>query len=353
VWNNSSGASGGGTSAFFSRPSWQTGTGVPTGTKRVVPDISLTADPSNGAVVILNGQQVEFGGTSWSSPTWAGFSALINQSRNKADLSPIGQLAPLLYPYLGTANLRDITSGNNKFQSSRGFTAGTGYDRCTGVGVPDIENLTAALAPTSPPSITDGPATSSGEIGAAYSFTYTASGAPAPTFSLASGSQLPTGITLSTSGLLAGTPTQSGVFTGTVTASNGVSPNATQAYTLTIDQPPAVTSAPISATVTDGSGATFTLTATGFPAPTFAVTSGNLPSGLSLSSSGVITGTPTEAGTFSGVITVSNGVGAAVVQSFSITVDVPTDTPTLPPVALAVLGASLLLIGVRGARLDF
>ena len=147
VWNNSSGASGGGTSALFTRPTWQTGTGVPSGTKRVVPDVALTADPSNGAVVILNGQQVEYGGTSWSSPTWAGFSALINQSRNKAGLAPIGQLAPLLYPYLGTANLRDITSGNNKFQSTHGFTAGTGYDRCTGVGVPDIENLTAALAP--------------------------------------------------------------------------------------------------------------------------------------------------------------------------------------------------------------
>jgi subtilase family serine protease len=295
-----------------------------------VPDISLTADPANGGVVIFNGQQVEYGGTSWSSPTWAGFNALINQARAKAGLAPIGQLAPLVYQYLGSAKLRDITSGNNKFQNRRGFSAGTGYDLCTGVGVPDIENLTAALAPTSPPSFSDGPPT-------------------APTFAVTSGS-LPPGLNLSTAGAITGTTTLAGSYTGTVTATNGISPDATQGFTIAVDQAPAITSAPISVTVDVNSNASFTLTATGFPSPTFAVTSGNLPPGLTLSPSGVITGTATEAGTFTGVITVSNGVGNAVMQSFSITIDVPTDTPTLPPFALVLLGAALLLVAMRGPR---
>ncbi|HEX4140003.1 MAG TPA: S53 family peptidase [Candidatus Methylacidiphilales bacterium] len=148
VWNDSYGASGGGGSAFFSRPSWQKGTGVSTGNTRLVPDVSSSADPVNGGVVILNGQQVVYGGTSWSSPTWAGFCALINQARANAGLGSAGELAPLLYPYLGTANLRDITSGNNKFQSRRGYSAGTGYDRCSGIGVPNVADLAAALTPS-------------------------------------------------------------------------------------------------------------------------------------------------------------------------------------------------------------
>ncbi len=427
VWNSSQGATGGGASGFFTRPSWQTGTGVPTGTMRLVPDISSAADPNKGAFFVWDGSQAEIGGTSWSSPTWVGFCALINQSRTNAGLGSIGQLAPQLYQFLGTPNLRDITSGNNKFESTQGFTAGVGYDRCTGVGVPNVGGLASSLTPATAPSFTDGPA--SGEVGTAYSFTYNATGQPTPTFDLASGSPLPNGITLTSAGVLSGTPTQSGVFTGTVTATNGISPNANQVYSLTIGQPPAITngpppaattvntaytfiytttgfpaptlvvtagglptglslsssgaitgtttlagaftgtitasngsspvatqgfsinvdqtpaftSTPINANVTNTAASNFTLQASGFPAPTFAVTSGSLPPGLTLSSSGQITGTALEAGTFTGTITASNGVGMVAMQSFTITVNVATDTPTLPPPALALLAVGLLL----------
>ncbi|HEY0256475.1 MAG TPA: S53 family peptidase, partial [Candidatus Methylacidiphilales bacterium] len=81
VWNNDLGAGGGGTSIYFTRPPWQIGNGLPSGTARAVPDVACSADPDNGAVVIFGGSQVEYGGTSWSSPTWAGFCALMNQAR--------------------------------------------------------------------------------------------------------------------------------------------------------------------------------------------------------------------------------------------------------------------------------
>jgi hypothetical protein len=76
--------SGGGVSEYFTRPSWQIGTGMPSGTMRAVPDVACPADPNNGAVLFYNGAQTVVGGTSWSSPTWAGYCALINQARSNA-----------------------------------------------------------------------------------------------------------------------------------------------------------------------------------------------------------------------------------------------------------------------------
>ena len=139
VWNNSSGASGGGTSIYFTRPPWQTGSGVPSGTARAIPDVSCPADPNTGAAVIFGGSQVEYGGTSWSSPTWAGFCALMNQARANVNLPSIGLLGPKIYPLLGTTNFRDITSGSN------GFSAGPGYDLATGIGVPNVQTLAQTL----------------------------------------------------------------------------------------------------------------------------------------------------------------------------------------------------------------
>ncbi len=67
-------------------------------------------------------------------------------------------------------------------------------------------------------------------------------GIPAPTVSVTSG-VLPTGLTLSAAGLLSGTPTQSGSFPVTLTATNGTLPNATQAFTVVVNAAPAITSA--------------------------------------------------------------------------------------------------------------
>lgn len=132
--------SGGGDSIFFDRPDWQKGTGVPNGTKRCVPDVGMAADPNTGAFLVLNGQTLGIGGTSWSAPVWAGICALINEARLNAGLSTLPFLNPLIYPLLGTASFRDVTSGSNGQ-----FTAGAGYDRVTGIGVPDVAQLIAAL----------------------------------------------------------------------------------------------------------------------------------------------------------------------------------------------------------------
>ncbi len=131
---------GGGKSAFFKRPTWQNAPGVPSGTQRLVPDVSLAADPNQGAFVFLNGQPQQIGGTSWSAPVWAGFCALINEARVAANKPPLGFLNPLIYPLTGSASFRDIVSGSNG-----AFDAGPGYDLVTGIGVPNIAELMRAL----------------------------------------------------------------------------------------------------------------------------------------------------------------------------------------------------------------
>ncbi len=145
VWNENGGASGGGISTYFSKPAWQTGTGVVSGTKREVPDVAAAADPQFGAVIVQGGEQSTVGGTSWSSPMWSGFCALINQARASAGQSSIGLLGPHIYPLLSSpnyptnylANFSDITSGNNATRRSNGdFAATAGYDLCTGLGSP-------------------------------------------------------------------------------------------------------------------------------------------------------------------------------------------------------------------------
>jgi kumamolisin len=132
--------SGGGASIFFSRPVWQKGPGVPAGTKRLVPDVSLAADPNTGALVVLHGHDVQIGGTSWSAPVWAGFCALLNEARILAGKPALGFANPVLYPLAGTTCFRDITVGSNG-----AFAATTGYDRVTGIGVPNIAELISAI----------------------------------------------------------------------------------------------------------------------------------------------------------------------------------------------------------------
>ncbi|WP_208648317.1 S53 family peptidase [Paraburkholderia hospita] len=131
---------GGGKSILFGRPSWQKGDGVPAGTNRLVPDVSVTADPNAGALVILHGKAHQIGGTSWSAPVWTGFCALINEARENAAKPFLPFLNPLIYPLGNTPCFRDIVSGSNG-----AYSAAEGYDMVTGLGVPDIKALVQAL----------------------------------------------------------------------------------------------------------------------------------------------------------------------------------------------------------------
>jgi kumamolisin len=145
---------GGGKSIFFDQPTWQTAAGntvtgdaVTSGTEtgnprpmRLVPDVSLAADPGDGANIVLNGKSIMIGGTSWAAPVWAGFCALINEARGNAGKPFLPFLNPLIYPLTGTPAFRDITAGSNG-----AYPAGVGYDMVTGIGVPNVAALISAL----------------------------------------------------------------------------------------------------------------------------------------------------------------------------------------------------------------
>jgi cyclophilin family peptidyl-prolyl cis-trans isomerase len=197
-------------------------------------------------------------------------------------------------------------------------TAGTFIGTVTasnGIGTAATQNFSITVNQV--PAITSS-APSSGVLGTAYNYSYTATGAPVPTYSMTG--TLPTGLSLSAAGVISGTPTAVGTFTGTVTATNLVG-TSQQAFSITINQAPAFTNGPPPGTGVYGTPYTsFAYTAAGSPAPTFNVTAGALPTGLSLSTGGVITGTPTAAGTFTGTVTASNGIGTAATQNFSIIV---------------------------------
>ncbi|WP_186466985.1 putative Ig domain-containing protein [Arthrobacter sp. UKPF54-2] len=178
-------------------------------------------------------------------------------------------------------------------------------------------------------------------VGSPYSYTFAASGNPAPSFNVASGS-LPAGLALnSASGMLSGTPTAAGSSTFTVAATNGVSPDAvTPSRTITVSAAqaaPVFTASTPPATATVGSPYSYTFAASGNPAPTFNVASGSLPAGLALNSaSGVLSGTPTAAGSSTFTVAATNGVSPdAVTPSRTITVSdaqaAPVFTASTPP----------------------
>jgi hypothetical protein len=179
---------------------------------------------------------------------------------------------------------------------------------------------TFTLAVNQAPAVTSANTTTF-TVGTAGTFTVTATGTPTPT--LSESGALPSGVTFNpATGVLAGTPAAGtgGTYTITFTATNGVNPNATQTFTLTVNQAPAITSANTTS-FTHGQAGTFTVTATGFPNPTLSE-SGKLPKGVSFNAAtGVLSGTPTQAGTFSVTFTASNGINPNDTQNFTLTVN--------------------------------
>jgi kumamolisin len=147
VWNENAdtSATGGGISDTFDLPVWQADTHVPPSSNpgghigRGVPDVAGDADPQTGYDVIVDGQALVFGGTSAVAPLWSGLIARINQLLGK----PVGFLHPSIYK-LGAQSsaFHNITIGNNG-----SYSAGQGWDACTGLGTPDGTKLLAALTP--------------------------------------------------------------------------------------------------------------------------------------------------------------------------------------------------------------
>lgn len=164
---------------------------------------------------------------------------------------------------------------------------------------------------------------SNATVGVAYSQWLTATGTARIKWALVSGSTLPAGLTLSEDGLISGTPTQDGVVSFTVEASNSAD-DAQMSLTLTVDPAPTVTAPSITTTVmpegTIGTAYGYTLTALGTAPITWTVESGSLPAGLSLSTAGVISGTPAAVGTATFTVKATNSAASAT-KTITITIN--------------------------------
>ncbi|MEO5625702.1 MAG: putative Ig domain-containing protein, partial [Dokdonella sp.] len=193
------------------------------------------------------------------------------------------------------------------------------FTASNGVGAPATQNFTLTVDEAS--AITSANATSF-TVGTAGTFTVTATGSPAPT--LSETGALPSGVTFNTgTGVLAGTPAAGtgGTYAITFTATNGVGAPATQNFTLTIDEAPAITSANTIA-FTIGAAGTFNVTASGFPLPALSET-GALPTGVTFNTAtGVLSGTPAAGtgGSYPLVFTATNGIGAPATQNFTLAI---------------------------------
>jgi kumamolisin len=157
VWNElaaGEGAGGGGISDQFAQPAWQNNAGVGAraasqpgstaaagsaaaggssgGSWRGVPDVAGNADPVTGYQIYSGGKAQVVGGTSAVAPLWSALIARLAQATG----TRFGLLQPLLYagvsPGADVPGFRDITSGNNG-----AYTAGPGWDACSGLGSPD------------------------------------------------------------------------------------------------------------------------------------------------------------------------------------------------------------------------
>ena len=162
AWNDTAidgtpSASGGGASAYFSKPAWQSGTGVPSDGARDVPDLAFAASPDHdGFLIFTDGFEQVVGGTSVGAPSMAGLITLLNQyvvARGLQSGPGLGNINPQLYAIAQTnpAAFHDITTGDNIITvtctarqrncqpSSIGYTTGAGYDQVTGVGTVDAQ----------------------------------------------------------------------------------------------------------------------------------------------------------------------------------------------------------------------
>jgi kumamolisin len=143
VWDEQAaneGATGGGVSKLFALPNYQQNAKVPGAPNgfvgRGVPDVAGNADPQTGYNVVVDGQASVIGGTSAVAPLWAGLLARLNQALG----ANVGFLHPLLYGVKAAESFHDITSGSNG-----NYSAGPGWDACTGLGTPNGTVLLLAL----------------------------------------------------------------------------------------------------------------------------------------------------------------------------------------------------------------
>lgn len=221
-----------------------------------------------------------------------------------------------------TVNGDTAVEPNETFSVGLSGASNATIARATGTGTILNDDAVVTVSPASLPAAT---------AGTAYSQTLTASGGtPGYSFVISAGT-LPAGMTLNAAGVLSGTPTASGSFNFTVTATDsGVPTSGSRAYTLTVAGANVTLPATTLPAGTAGQAYSSAITpATGGIAPySYALTAGALPAGITLNSSnGTLSGTTTSVGSFNFSVTATDstsGTPSQGTRGYTLNIAAPT-----------------------------
>jgi hypothetical protein len=275
---------------------------------RAVSDVAFNADPATGQyIAIINPGStsagwLSAGGTSLSTPQWAGILAIANAIRAQSAKQVLGQPHALLYgqiagtPSTYASAFADITSGIDG--SCNTCIAKVGYDTPTGLGTPNSAGLlgllTGSPAPTNVAPVVAS-ASITGTVGTALSFAISATAAHPITFTLSSA---PVGMAVNSSGIVSWANPIAGSYSVTAKAQDsqtGLSGNGVYTVTISKPQPPVVNGATVKGTA--GTPLSFTVSVTATHAISYALS--GAPSGMTVSTAGVVNWAGPIVGTYS------------------------------------------------------
>ena len=393
-------ASGGGVSTVFSKPWWQSGPGVPADNARDVPDISLTASGDHdGYIVYQSGSLFSVGGTSASSPSFAGIIAVLNQylvSQGVQSKAGVGNINPKLYSLAQNTPgaIHDVTTGNNIVPcvahstgcttGSYGYNAGTGYDMVTGLGSVDAYNLVTkwSAAPTTvgtTTTLTANPASFAQSASTVLTAKISAvTGTNAPTGSVAflagnvslgsavltaSGSSATATLTVKGTSLVGGSNTITANYTASGTFSSSTGTTTVTVTGATAATKTVVTATPtsvasnaniqLSATVSATTGAAVPTGAVTFLAGTASLGAGTLNASgvatLSVASSKLTTGANSITANYAGATGFAGSVSTAITVTITAPLSASTTTLSANPASFASTASTVITVTVKAA----
>lgn len=346
---------GGGISLYAAAPNYQTSNNVPgfiRQARRAVADVGFNADPATGqyVAVIPQGSStvswISAGGTSLSTPQWAGIAAIANAQRVSANKPVLGLPHTLIYNQIGSVTgiytnaFYDVKTGSNG--SCVICTAKTGYDGLTGLGTPNVTQMLAALNATIIPPPLVSANTLSYTAGSPITFKVNTTSVNPLSFSLTGA---PAGMSISSVGLLTWPAPKVGTFSVTVVAKDTVTGLAgVGVQTLTVKAPtaaPVVTAKTINGIA--GSALSFTPTVTTTNPITYSLSTA--PTGMTISSTGVVTWPRPTVGTYRVSVVVTDKVTGLSGRGLYTVIIAAASTPPIITAAAITTKAGTVLTG--------
>lgn len=335
---------GGGVSAYTPTPNYQTSAvpGMGTLARRSVADVAFNADPKTGQYVAVlapgasTPSWVSAGGTSLSTPQWAGIVAIANATRAQAAKQKLGAPHSVLYGQIATtaslysASFADVKTGSDG--TCAACTAKVGYDPLSGLGTPNVSSLLSALsgASVAAPAPVVTAATVNGVVGTALSFTVSTTATNALSYTLVGA---PSGMSINNAGGVTwATPVQ-GSYKLTVVAKDTTTGLTGQAsYTVNIAaKPVTVSGAPVvtAASISGRPAAALSFSVAVNSANPVSFSLSGAPSGMSISNTGVVNWASPVLGSYSVTVTAKDsktGLSGSGVLTVKITAAGPVIT---------------------------